>query len=166
MSDVPRCGKPTNRRRGGRPCQMRLRGGKCLVHDLRPKDANAQLCRQIGRLGGQAAALKNSARLKGWVGEKHPRWKGDQAQKHSGRHRAQRLYALGACERCGAEPGGETPIHRHHKDENPLNNAPDNIEMLCEPCHVAEHNGRYAWFAQAQVPAPERVMTVEDLVDL
>jgi len=28
----------------------------------------------------------------------------------------------------------------HHRDENPLNNAPENIELLCRACHARHHN--------------------------
>lgn len=39
------------------------------------------------------------------------------------------------CERCG-KPGR----HVHHKDENPLNNDPSNLETLCNSCHRLSHS--------------------------
>lgn len=55
------------------------------------------------------------------------------------------------CKRCGREcyrPGepveGEPTLNRqfvltvHHKDHDPQNNDPDNLEALCAPCHLAE----------------------------
>ncbi len=61
----------------------------------------------------------------------------------TGHQRASRLYERpDACQRCG-EPARETRsnavIHIHHKDRNPLNNEPTNIEFLCPPCHRLEH---------------------------
>ena len=69
-------------------------------------------------------------------GEKHYRWKGDAAKPAAGRDRARDLFPLGPCERCG-KPG----VDRHHKDENTLNNGPENIQILCRRCHM-EVDGR------------------------
>jgi hypothetical protein len=55
----------------------------------------------------------------------------------SGRRRAQALFALAeaACERCGV------PAEvRHHRDENPRNNVPENVAFLCRACHMKHHN--------------------------
>lgn len=49
----------------------------------------------------------------------------------TGRAEAQRLFSLRQCDRCGA-PGTE----RHHRDDNPLNNHPDNIAIYCRRCHM------------------------------
>ena len=54
---------------------------------------------------------------------------------NSGRKAAQRMYQALACQRCG----GTTTLQRHHKDKNPTNNSPENVEVLCNPCHAAEH---------------------------
>mgnify|MGYP001608982363 CR=1 FL=1 len=40
------------------------------------------------------------------------------------------------CERCGKA----TKRHVHHKDENPLNNDPSNLETLCASCHQLSHS--------------------------
>lgn len=44
------------------------------------------------------------------------------------------------CEKCGNY--NEQREHpRHHIDRNRSNNSPDNIQVLCMPCHMEEHNG-------------------------
>lgn len=30
-------------------------------------------------------------------------------------------------------------LHRHHRDEDPTNNVPENIQILCRACHNAVH---------------------------
>lgn len=68
------------------------------------------------------------------TGADHYAWAGDAVPAKLGRKRALRLYPqIGPCG-CG-NPKAE----RHHKDENPANNAPDNIAFLCRKCHMAEH---------------------------
>lgn len=57
-------------------------------------------------------------------GSKNPNWKGDRIKPNSGRERAQKLYS---CLR-GKE--------RHHKDGNPLNNNPENMEFLTRKEHM------------------------------
>jgi len=50
--------------------------------------------------------------------------------------RSKRLFDLTglACERCGV------PAQvRHHRDEHPTNNAPDNVAFLCRACHARHH---------------------------
>lgn len=132
VKSAPKCGRPT---RTGTPCRLPLVNGKCLTHDGMTKAERAAHCRAISPLGNYAALR----------GEQHPGWKGDQAKPHNGRHRAQRLYPLKPCEVCGLKPeDGE--IHRHHKDRNTLNNAPDNIQMLCLKHHTEAHQGQFAWF--------------------
>jgi hypothetical protein len=49
--------------------------------------------------------------------------------------RAQRDFAATACNRCGTTD----KLVRHHKDENPANNVPENIEILCRACHARHH---------------------------
>lgn len=130
---APKCGKPT---RAGKPCQRPLINGRCLTHDTMTAAERAEHCRSIAPLGGAAAPR----------GEAHPAWKGDAAQRHTGRHRAQRLFAAEVCAKCGATPSETVKLHRHHKDENPLNNATTNVEILCEGCHAQAHGGKFAWF--------------------
>ena len=57
---------------------------------------------------------------------------------HAGHKRAQRLYKLGPCEKCGA-----AGRDRHHRDGNQFNNAPENVAILCRRCHQLE-DGRFA----------------------
>jgi hypothetical protein len=64
-------------------------------------------------------------------------------QPQAGRLRAQRWYPMQACECCGAE--GKD---RHHRDGNPLNNAPENIAFLCRRCHM-KVDGRMEGFVAA-----------------
>ena len=54
---------------------------------------------------------------------------------NSGRKHAQRAYPTKECARCG---GTET-LQRHHRDRDPTNNEPENVEILCAKCHGAEH---------------------------
>lgn len=44
------------------------------------------------------------------------------------------------CNRCGATDG----LVIHHKDEVHTNNTPDNLEVLCSPCHSSHH--KQAWW--------------------
>ena len=86
-------------------------------------------------------------------GAKNPGWKGDAIRVGSGRCRAQRLYPLGPCERCG-EPGTD----RHHKDGDTRNNVPSNIAILCQSCHMAA-DGRakaLADIVRARPPVPPK----------
>lgn len=71
-------------------------------------------------------------RLPHWRGEKHPNWKGDNAQEQSKRRRARKLFPLPEkCESCEAKA-----TQRHHKDGDPGNNVPSNIMFVCHRCHV------------------------------
>ena len=74
-------------------------------------------------------------------GERNHGWKGDRIQPKSGRSRAQRLYPnIGPCHNCG-NPNSE----RHHLDGNPVNNAPENIVVICRRCHMLS-DGRLGKF--------------------
>jgi len=42
------------------------------------------------------------------------------------------------CEKCGAR----LVLDVHHRDENPFNNAAQNLIALCHRCHVDAHNER------------------------
>ena len=52
-----------------------------------------------------------------------------------GRYRARTLVGKEACERCG----GVRSLDVHHRDQDPLNNDPANLEVLCRSCHVKAH---------------------------
>jgi hypothetical protein len=65
---------------------------------------------------------------------------GDERRKHRarGHKKALRLFPeIGPCEKCG-NPKSE----RHHIDDDPHNNAPENIMALCRSCHTIEHGKR------------------------
>lgn len=49
--------------------------------------------------------------------------------------RARKLKAPGPCEECGNPKARDV----HHKDKNPRNNSPDNLERLCSICHAGRH---------------------------
>ncbi len=72
--------------------------------------------------------------------EHNHRWAGDcpSNSDNTGHKRAQMWYQLRPCEVCGATPE-ETMIHRHHRDENPMNNAAENICFLCSKHHKLLH---------------------------
>jgi 5-methylcytosine-specific restriction endonuclease McrA len=58
--------------------------------------------------------------------------KRDRARGHK---QALKLYPeIGPCVKCGREKS-----ERHHIDDNPLNNSPENIMPLCRSCHTIEH---------------------------
>ena len=72
-------------------------------------------------------------------GEKHRNWgKFTSTSKGGGHRRAHRRFKLDLCERCG-----KPATDRHHIDDNPLNNAPENIACLCRRCHMTK-DGRIA----------------------
>jgi len=45
------------------------------------------------------------------------------------------------CSKCGykAHPKDRCNILVHHKDSNPSNNHPDNLEVICDNCHAKIH---------------------------
>ena len=53
----------------------------------------------------------------------------------TGRNRAQKLFPAVRCEECGA--AGR--LERHHVNEDPTDNRPENVMVLCMPCHYAKH---------------------------
>lgn len=55
--------------------------------------------------------------------------------KARGRKQARSIKPRVACERCG----GTHRLEVHHKDENPTNNDPANLEVCCLWCHRKEH---------------------------
>lgn len=53
-----------------------------------------------------------------------------------GRYRARTIKRRIRCEECGLERGR---LDVHHLDENPLNNDPTNLKVLCRRCHRQKH---------------------------
>lgn len=72
------------------------------------------------------------------LGDRNHRWKGDEASVGAGRLRAWKMFSVEGrvCNFCGSDE----QLHRHHRDENTLNNEESNIEILCATCHQAEHH--------------------------
>lgn len=67
-------------------------------------------------------------------GANNPAWLGDKASRSAGHARAVLAFPAPACSGCGA-----TRAERHHIDQNPLNNSPENVAILCRKCHKAAH---------------------------
>jgi len=66
------------------------------------------------------------------IGLKNPQWKGDLRAPGTGRVIANRLYPNPQpCEVCG-----ELRTEKHHIDNNPINNASNNIMWLCRKHHM------------------------------
>jgi 5-methylcytosine-specific restriction endonuclease McrA len=84
-----------------------------------------------------------SAKLRARTGSANPEWnRFTSTVPHQ--DRAARRKPLGKCERCG-----KPAIDRHHKDDNPLNNALENIEALCRRCHMVADGRLERFRAQA-----------------
>lgn len=49
------------------------------------------------------------------------------------------LIKKSACAECGTQ----SQLVIHHKDHNHMNNAPENLEVLCSPCHTRHHKREY-----------------------
>ena len=56
-------------------------------------------------------------------------------QADSHRWRARQIKARKQCRTCSATSN----LHVHHKDRNPANNSPENLEVLCASCHLRLH---------------------------
>lgn len=66
-------------------------------------------------------------------------WKGDAASKQAARGRSRRVVKVEACARCGFTGSPKNRLEVHHRDRDPYNNAPANLQVLCHDCHVVEH---------------------------
>ena len=67
-------------------------------------------------------------------------FKGDAAGTWAHYKRMQKLCPPGPCVKCGSV--AQSVIH--HKDHNPRNTVPDNLERRCRACHAAHHHTRNA----------------------
>lgn len=92
------------------------------AHSLR---VNRQSCDWNGRVHTSETKAKISA----------ARFLGDAATKRTGRGRAEKLIAAGQCIVC------KRPGERHHIDGNTLNNAGENVVLLCRKHHRTIHPG-------------------------
>lgn len=79
-------------------------------------------------------------------GAEHYAWKGDAANSVVKRRRAANPKVWGPCELCGAKG-----VDRHHKDGNPGNNVPENLQVLCRRCHM-KVDGRLGRLAAMNLP--------------
>ena len=63
-----------------------------------------------------------------------------------GLRRARRMYPTVNmhCQKCGVS-GVDSPLQRHHRNRNHLDNRPANITLLCGPCHAALHIRAGEW---------------------
>lgn len=87
-----------------------------------------------------------SAARKLQVGEDAPHWMGDRAKLESvktrGRVIARKLCPKPErCERCNRKLGRAWA--RHHKDGNTCNNARENVECICQSCHMKIDNPQH-----------------------
>jgi 5-methylcytosine-specific restriction endonuclease McrA len=49
-----------------------------------------------------------------------------------------RLFKKKRCEQCKAKPP-DVVLHVHHRNHKHWDDRPENLETLCEPCHVEHH---------------------------
>jgi predicted nucleic acid-binding Zn ribbon protein len=130
------CSQPM--KRGRRACSNRCRG--ILARKSRP---TCRICGNSCRTGRfycsrQCAGLAHSERM---TGTGNSRYRDGQGSKPYHMHFKSKVrpsvLAYGAtCQRCGG-----TPAHPlvHHKNGNPQDDTPSNLEVLCRPCHTALH---------------------------
>jgi 5-methylcytosine-specific restriction endonuclease McrA len=96
------------------------------------------------------------------LGPDNPSWKGDAVSDQGGRGRAEKLFPIRACERCGKDSGRR---HRHHRDGNMRNNLASNIEIICPRCHILEHDGIARLQRARAAKGPEWAREVSRLVN-
>lgn len=81
------------------------------------------------------------------------------AQRGYDRHwqkvRAAKLREDPLCERCLAKGIIREAWGVHHKDRDPTNNTPENLESICFECHEAEHAAE-RWRPRRQKQTPPR----------
>jgi hypothetical protein len=92
-------------------------------------------------------------------GEASSAWGGGVSRGHGQR----KMAAVRECQVCGS-PGD---LHVHHRDENPRNNADENLVKVCTNCHAKLHHG---WWVGV-VTHPDEIVSireigVEDVYDL
>jgi predicted nucleic acid-binding Zn ribbon protein len=106
---------------------------KCLVCSL--------ACAQRGRLYCSRKCRGLADRGKARPDAVGNKWalKVDGETKWAHYKRMQTLCHPGPCVQCGAE---KAVIH--HKDHNPFNTTPGNLERLCRACHARHHREKRA----------------------
>ena len=88
-----------------------------------------------GKVQSEDTKLKRSKSMKQFnrFGKNNPNWK-DEVSEDQSRYRARHILPPGKCTKCDRKG---TDVH--HKDENPFNNEPENLERLCAKHHRQEH---------------------------
>lgn len=87
----------------------------------------------------------------GWFRNKPSRCRACYLKQSQSRRSAHRraneiTHSIKACEVCGSSQN----LERHHLDNNPFNNSPDNVQVLCRRCHM-EIDGRLGWAAKPKI---------------
>jgi len=83
---------------------------------------------QTAQYAAEHREQRNARNRKRWQEDAYYR------ARYMSRQRARRMGRGEFCEVCGA-PGMLT----HHIDGNPLNNQSDNLQTLCDACHILAH---------------------------
>ena len=87
--------------------------------------------------------------------------KGRDASKQAARGRARNVIEVNRCDRCGTAGDVENRLEVHHRDRDPYNNAPTNLEVVCRHCHIAEHrDDRASACKNGHVRTPENTYFV------
>lgn len=127
---------PESRHRGGRPhlwvtvpCVVCGATFRKKPHSLK-KHCSEECCSETRRLN----ALSRVDNPIIQSGPKNPNWKGDEGTRSAMHYRARKILGDAPCAHCGG-PGEVV----HHRDENPWNNEPTNLQRLCRPCHINHH---------------------------
>jgi hypothetical protein len=79
-------------------------------------------------------------------GENHGRWKDGMS-----RRGYRKFIVKEKCNRCSSKDG----LGIHHKDNDHFNNDPDNLEVVCNSCHMSEHKKAY-WKAIKEGQTPPK----------
>ncbi len=115
-------------------CQVGILNG---FHGRRHSDETKQRVGQSSR-SRQSAAVRNET---GQYGD-GPALRGARSPSFKSGIGAYRRLAIAAygnvCIKCGKQASGRQ-IDVHHRDGNRLNNALDNLVVLCRGCHLREH---------------------------
>ena len=81
-----------------------------------------------------------TVRFKGYTGAGSPRWDKLCSSCHNGNYSMPWLkHRRDSCESCGYHPFWKMSLDVHHRDEDKLNNDPDNLMTLCASCHRELH---------------------------
>ncbi len=116
------------------------------------------VCKRARKLG-----LTNTTAPKNWAqrNTKFDPRQDELANLEGYRKRARVRYKLPAkCRYCDAPP-----TDRHHKDGNPRNNLPSNIDFVCRRCHMVEDGRLARLVAVARATAPLRVTVAKRCVN-